>query len=599
MKIKAIFLFVLLLLIVPARVAAEEVEIKASINADKIGLDDVLVFTVTIKGINNPTQPAVSDLDQFKVVQTSRSTEFRFINGVSSYYTNFVYYLTPQKTGVLTVPPVIYKYEGKHYETDPFKVEVVKGSVTPRTPRTQRRFPSLFDDEDDPFMRSPLRRTQTREIDIKLKAEVSKRKALIGEPIEYRILLLSRNRVQSVNPLSNLSFPGFWQEWFPIPDSIMGESKTIDGKVYQVYEVRKAILFPNRTGSVVIPSMEFELGLLDDAFSLFSNRRKITRSTQEITVQVSELPPEAVGLPVGDFTFDVTPDKKKVDINDILTLRMKIRARKGNIKTLEIPQVKTSEYYKVYPSKISKDTNFNQDRLTGVVEVEIPVSFLKTGRISFPAMEFKFYNPDASIVVTHKSSPFSIDVVGTKEKQDEAVTVARTDIIKKGEDIDFIKKGDIYNQENYYYRTGFYKFLLAVFFLVNLLFLLKILVYDRFIAGSTALKKRKLLNNTLNRLGKVRQYGEISSIIEDYLKEKTGLGLSGINNHSIETLFTRCRVNDGDIKVFIKVKSDSELSRFSPQKDDDRMAKREEERKLKHDLKQLIEILKRIDGRIK
>ena len=261
-----------------------------------------------------------------------------------------------------------------------------------------------------------------------------------------------------------------------------------------------------------------------------------------------------------------------------------------------MPQFETTEYYKIYPSKISRNTNFNRDSLSGVIEAEIPVSFKKTGLISFPSLEFKYFNPDASIIVTLKSSPFSIHVKGVKEKQESALTIPQTEIIKKGEDIDFIKKGNIYDQEQYYYKTSYFKILLVVFFLLNLLFLLKLFVFDRFIAQSTMLKKKKLLNNTINHLKEVREYGEIYPILEEYLKEKAGLGLSEINNPSIEELFSKYRVSDSDIKVFIKLKSKSELSRFSPQK---AVPGKGERKKLRNDLKQLIEILKRINGRVK
>jgi hypothetical protein len=186
-------------------------------------------------------------------------------------------------------------------------------------------------------------------------------------------------------------------------------------------------------------------------------------------------------------------------------------------------------------------------------------------------------------------------VKGVKEKQETALTIPQTEIIKKGEDIDFIKKGNIYDQEQYYYKTGYFKILLVIFFLLNLLFLLKLFVFDRFIAQSTLLKKKKLLNNTINQLKEVREYGEISPILEEYLKEKAGLGLSEINNLCIEELFSKYRVNDSDIKIFIKLKSESELSRFSPQKATGKGVRK----KLRNDLKQLIEILKRIDGRVK
>ncbi len=599
-KLNFILLAILVVLIVSVGLAAEDVEVSAVISANKIGVDDTLVYTVTLKGINNPTQPDLSGFNDFRIAQTSQSTEFRFVNGVSSYYTNFIYYLMPAKTGTLTLPPVTYEFQGKEYKTQTFKVEVVQGSVSPPGQQSQprRRLPSIFDDSDD-FFNSPFRRSQLREIDIQLKAEVSKRKAVKGEPVLYRVLLYARNRVQSVNMVSNQSFPGFWQEWFPVPQTINSDRGQLDGKTYQVYEIRKAVLFPTQAGSVTIPAMKFELALVDDAVSLFADPRQIFRSTPEITLQVAELPPQALGLPVGDFTFEVVPDKKVVDVNDILTLRVKVTARKGNIKTLEIPQFENTDYYKIYPAKISRNNDFNQNTVSGTAEAELPVSFKKTGVISFPALEFKYFNPDAGIVVTHKSSTFSINVVGVKEKQEGAVTLAQSEIIKKGEDIDFIKKGDIYHQEDYFYKTGLFKFLLVVFFIFNLLFLLKLFVFDRYVARHPALLKKKLLNRTINRLNEVKDHGEISPILEGYLKEKASLGLSEINSYSIEALLSKHHVTDNDIKMFIRIKSASELSRFAPQETAETAGTAGAAGALAHDVNQLIEILKRIDGRIK
>ncbi len=577
--------------------AAEDVNISASVNANKIGTDDVLIFTLTVKGIRNPQQPNLS-VNHFRVVQKSSNREFRFTNGVSSYVTNFVYYLMAVKTGNVVIGPLSFQYDGKELKTEAFHIEVVKGSVAPpRQQQTgQRQRPrSIFDDDDFP---SPFGRRERRQpIDVFLKGEVSKKHAVVGESIIYRVLLFSRNTVNSLNPLSNMTFPGFWQEWFPVPRSITPEHQSFEGKIYQVYEIRKAALFPSKGGKVEIPSLKFEFGLGADPFSGFFNQpQRIERSTKPIAIDVADAPPEAKGLPVGSFSFTVKPVKNTVDINDILTLKVKLHAAKGNIKTVPLPNFKSNGDYKIYPSKESRNYNYGTSSLAGVVEVEVPVSFKKNGSITFPSLDFKFYNPDLRQVKTLKSAPFTINVTGEKEKRETAITVGQTEIIKKGEDIDFIKKGDIYRQDNFFYKTGYFKLLLLLFFLLNGLYLLKIVVVDRFLMNNPLLNRKRILNNAITRLNGVTDYGEISPILEDYLKEKAGLGLSEINKQSIETLLEKAKVVDSDIKVFVKIKSNSELSRFAPK---GQGGSANEKETLKHDLKQLIGILKRNDGRIK
>jgi hypothetical protein len=601
MKQRLIFICILVIVIVLwngtyVGVFAEDVEVKASISADKIGLDDVLIYTVSFKGFPNPPAPDISHFTAFNIQQRSRSEEYRFINGVTSRYVKYLFYLTPRKTGTFTLPPVTYEYEGRQYQTQTFNVEVVQGSVAPHTPGQQRRRPSVFDEDlfPSPFDRD--RPTQPQQIDVRLTAKVSQQKTLKGEQVVFRILLYTRNRIRGINMVSNQSIPGFWQEWFPVGQSIQGSTETIDGKVYEVYEIRKAALFPTKSGSITIPSLKFEMTLLQNTFSMFTDTRNITRSTPEITVHVSDLPPGADGLPVGRFTFDVRPNKKEVDINDILTLKLKITGT-GNIKTVNIPEFQSNNYFKLYPAKISRDVSFQENGVSGVIEAEVPVTFKKTGLISFPSLEFKYFDPNASgrNVVTLKSQPFAIKVTGVKEKQESTASVPGTDIIKEGEDIEFIKKGTVYNQDRNYYRDRVFIILLLLPFIVNLLYLFKVFVFDRFIVGSGFMKKRKLLTRTLRSLRNVQELGEIAPILENYLKEKTGMRLSEINNQSIDQLLYKYGVGDNDIKTFITVKSGSESSRFSPD-GANRLLKDED---LKQDVKALIDILKRIDRKIK
>lgn len=594
---KKINLLICLMLILPLFTAFEtaaqnkgDIEVKASIGADKIGMDDVLIYTITFKGINNPNPPDLSKLENFNIAQSSQNREFRFINGVSTYYTNFVYYLTPLKTGTFTLPPVSYQYQGRDYKTRAFSVEVVQGSIAPQSQPRRRRMPSIFDDDD--FFNSPFRRNrQDREIDIRVVPRVSAKKVFKGQQIIFKVLLYTRNRIQSVNMVSNQSLPGFWQEWFPVSSSIDGESKRIDGKVFQVYEVRKAALFPTKTGTIEIPALKFEFGL-NDGMSFFSTPQRIFRSTQPIKIEVTELPSNALGMPVGRFRISVKAAKKEVDINDILTIKIRISGA-GNLKTLTPPEFRSDDKIKVYPSKVSRDVNLKEGGLSGYVESELPVAFKKAGKIVFPPLDFDYFDPKSETVIALSSEPFSIDVTGSKEKQAQAASVPRTEIIKQGEDIDFIKKGSISNQERAFYQSSVFVWLILLPIFINVLLVLKFFVFDRLIAGSELMNRKKHLNRALKELSHVKERGAISPILENYLRGKAGLGLSAINNQTIDQLLAAYRVSDSDIKSFISIKSESDSARFAPVESGDSKSR------LKQDIKKICEILKRIDTKIK
>lgn len=550
------------------------------------------MYSVTLKGINSPHSPNLTSLKDFEIVQRSHNTQYQNINGNWSYSTTYVFYLTPRRTGRLTIPSITYEYDGRDFKTKGFRVEVVKGSVTPKQPR-RRGIPSVFDDMDDDFFPS-RRNAQPRQVEIEVRPEISKRRAFKGQQLIYKIMLYTRTQA-SIGMVSSQSIPGFWQEWYPVPKNFSPElgTKTLNGKSYQVFEIRKVALFPNKTGDITIPSLKFQFDV-PSGRGFFSRRRSVYRSTPEVTVNVSDLPPAAQGLPVGQFAINVSASTGKVDVNDILTLKIKVSGS-GNIKTVNAPSYQSNEYYKIFPAKISRRFNHEKQGVSGIVEAEVPVSFKKEGVISFPSLEFKYFDPrrgPGSRLVTAASQPFTVNVTGQKEVREQAVTIPSTEIVKTGEDIGFIKTGGIHHQEDYFYARDLFWLVLALPFLFNLLFILKVFVFDRFIFQSSTLKQRKLLNRTIKELQQAKEYGDISPILENYLKEKAGVGLSSINSESIYQLFSAQGVHENDSRTFIQIKTKSESSRFSQAMPMTALQK-------KQDTKTLTDILKRIDSRIR
>lgn len=579
--------FISFFLISASFLTCSEIEFTASVDTEKTGIDDILVFTVTFKGISNPSQPDISLLSDFKVVQTSRSSEFKFINGVSSSYVHFVYYLSPLREGIAVIPPLKYVFSGTEYKTPKFEIIVVKGNIKKVNPGTSRR--SIPDFDFSPF--SGAGRSKPKEIDVKLRAVLSKNEIKVGEQLIYRVMLYSRNRIDSVNMLSRQSFSGFWHEWYPIPVSIDGRTEIINGKSYQVYEIRKAALFPTKEGKLKIPPLRFEFSLMRDSFSFFSSPEKIKRTTQSIGVKVTELEGPEKDLPIGSFDLIVRTGKKNVDINDIFTLTVRVKGS-GNIKTLNVPDFKSNDYFKVFPSKITRDINFEKNGISGTVEAEIPVSFKKAGKIPFPSLKFRFYDPLLSKVVNKDSSPFFIIVAGKREAEDSFSAIPRPGVLKKGEDIDFINSGSIYDQVKYFHSSTFYFMLFIIPFVFSIILFLNEFVLKKYLFKSRLFNRKINLQRTSRDLKNVKNYEDIFPVLESYFRDKTGLGKSMITNRKVEEIFFNSRVSRKDTEKFLKIRQDSELSRFSP-------GTIKSLSELKSDIGTLLEIIKRIDGKIK
>ena len=211
--------------------------------------------------------------------------------------------------------------------------------------------------------------------------------------------------------------------------------------------------------------------------------------------------------------------------------------------------------------------------------------------MTLPELVFKSYNPSIKKVVALNSHPIQITVTGTKEKIETAMTIPSTEIMKKGEDIDFIAKGKISNENRLFYQQGIFAFLFILPFGLNLLVILKKSVLDRILLQNRTLNKKLLLNTTAKQLKNVNDYGEIHVVIEKYLQKKSGLGFSELNQYNIESFFKKHKITDYDIEAFNRIKAQSESARFSPQK--------QSQKNIEKDVRSMISILKRIDKRIK
>jgi len=553
-----LYLTLILILVSILPLGSADVEFSASVDSEIIGLEDYLVYTITFKGIQNPVPPDITGIGDFNVIQTSRSSEFKFINGVSSSYVNFLYYLTPLKEGELLIPPLKYVHNNNVFKTQGFKIVAVKGSIKKTAPQKRR---SLFDLDED---LSPFNsfRSAPQEIDVKLRALISKKKALIGEQLIYRILLYSRNRIESVNLISGQSFPGFWQEWYPVRKSIDGVSEVLEGKNYQVYEIRKAALFPSKMGELLIPSVRFELSLSDNSFSFFSTPRRITRSTNSIRIHVENLSANSENFPVGRLDITVKPEKHSIDINELLSIKIEVKGF-GNIKTLKIPEFSSGKSFKVFPSKITRKINYKDNGIFGNVIAEVPVSFKEPGIVKIPSLEYKYYDPLESKLKVIKSRELSISVTGVREEYTSDLNHVSGGIAKIGTDIDFIMKGSIYDQKRFVYRSILFRVILVVIFAGVLSFFIYEYFIKSYILGNKKYRKKKSVQSLLKKLDGLKEYGDVFQIIEEYLEVKTGIRRSEISKSRIEDLFYSSGINKNDTEEFLRIRTETELSRFS------------------------------------
>jgi len=424
-------------------------------------------------------------------------------------------------------------------------------------------------------------------LDVQLEASVSKNTVYQGEQLLMRIRLITRNTIESISMISSPTFPGCWQEWYPAPASISGTVEYRRGVAYRVYDIRRAALFASQPGPLAIPPLEFEIGILDaDALAL--NASTITRQTPPLAIRVLPLPEEAARLPVGEFAVELKASAGHTDINLAFSVTMIIRGN-GNIKAIETPRFPDSRLYRVFPEKLTREMVYNENGLQGILRAEIPVSFSSPGIVSLPSLPFRYFDPTAKQIRILASDPMMIRVTGIKAEPESGPTVFQDRLERQGEDIDFIRQGDLDDQNSPILRQRWYLPLLLLPFALNLLWVAKTLVWNRMLAKHPSRQRRLRLAKTLRRLSRIRHYGELASLLEDYLGEKAGLDPAEINEQRIHQALEQWGVSESDTKQFLQFRTRAERARFSPQKT--------MPAELDNDRQRIAQLLKRVDAR--
>ncbi len=562
---------------------SKDINIKASVSSLKIGLDDYLQYTITFKGINNPNSPDLSFIKDFDIVSTSRSSEFRFTNGVSSYLTNFIFSLKPKRIGKLKIPSFEFTYKNKNYRTQAFEIEVVKGSVS--KPVKRRKNPFYDDFFDDSFGYEP----RNFKIDLFLKAVVSRKKLYKGEQLTYKVLLYTRNNVRSVNLVSSSSIKGFWQEWYPLKKTISGTRENYNGKIYNVFEIKKAALFPTQVGKLEIPALDFEVVVVDTSFFGLGGSKVIKRSTNKIDLFVKEIPYNRELTGVGKFEVKLDKYKTKCNINDIYTYSFIIKGD-GNIKNLNIPVLESNEFFTVFDPQVKRDIQYNENKVIGILKVEYPISFKKSGVISINSPVFEFFNPESNQIEKKRLKTIVVDVIGKKKVSNQVILKDGVKVEKKNEDIRFIKTGKISKNHILIGKSLIYKILILLPFLFNFLLFFKKYIFDKFLINSKFFIKFSLLNKVLSDIDKAKSYEELYPIIEYFFKKGAKIEYSELTDFKIEEFLYYLKFNQSFVKDFLRIKNLAQSSRFSPIKVSEDVFNRDKEK--------LIEIVKRIHKRL-
>lgn len=575
----------ILFIVLPWPTMAQDVRFEARVDKTRMVLDDTLMLSFVLSGGNVDLNvlPELPDLkESFDVLRgPSRSTSISIVNGRQSSSLTLQYLLSPKKTGTLTIGPATLRSDKHTYTTEPILIEVVQ-SAQPATPNA----PGSPDASGTP---------QNDEMaELFIRAETDKTTAYIGEQITLSHWLYTQVSISGYDFTQPPALTGFWVEEFQLPQPRLQE-QVVNGVTYGVALMKKAALFPTKSGQMTIDPLTMTLNVkvraqtnnpfdqfFNDPFGdVFSRTQEIVRKTQPIDLTILPLPDE--GKPaifsgdVGNFTMAVQLDQTQVKQGDPLTLTIKIQGV-GNIKTVKEPQVTLPESFKRYDPEIKEQMFPGQEPLQGekiFTSVIIPSA---AGKYDIEPVAFAYFDPQRKAYQTIRSAPLTVTILPAAQTEPplERRITTKEEIKLLGQDIRFIKTDipHIENQGQMVYQTNLFRVLLiAPLFLVGLGY--GVQRYRRKYHQDERLVRQRQARKHAARHFKTAAaflkqgdskgfYASISQILRHYLGAKLNMPPAGIQVAEICQELTRHGLDLTSVSMLQRCLETCDFARFAP-----------------------------------
>ncbi len=592
---KSVIFILFILQIVASAANAQNVVFSASAR-DVVRTGERFQITYTLNADGKEFR--TPDMKDFMVISgphTSQSSSIQIINGkVSRSVENtFTLYVVGNKEGIFTIPPATIKVDGKEYKSNELKIQVVKSNNQAQQQgnrgnsnvnRGSSSSNTSTDIKDDVFIR----------------VVVDKRNPMLGEQVLVTYKLYYRVNISSPQFNKEPAFPGFWvNNLLKDIKSYKQYEETYKGKRYNVAEIKKYALFPQRSGKLTIESAEAicqaqlktkaQRRTNDPFFDSFFNDPFFNRyktvdlnlTTNPLTINVKPLPsqnmPAEFSGAVGEFDFSSSIDKNECKTNDAITLKFTVSG-KGNVELIDKLNVKFPPDFEVYDPKISKKITTTQYSVSGRKTFEYLIIPRNPGNFKIPPVKFSYYSLKKKKYITLQSPEYDISVAKGDGSSSGVVysNINQKDINYIGTDIRHIKVSETHLKPIsvfFFNSPAFYLWLAApvILFILFVIFWKKEFEKRSNIALMRNRKATKVAHSRLKKAHTFMKEGkkdeffvEISQALWGYLSDKFSIPLSNLSMDTVNETLKNKGVKEESVKVFIDTLNNCEFARFAP-----------------------------------
>ena len=529
----------------------------------------------------------VGDFPGFELLygpSTSSSSSFSIVNGKTTHTSQmtFTYTLLAQKAGNYKLPAAAVKSGGQTYRSNQASIQILQGDGSGASDGSGQSNGSAA-------TRQRLQNAGERitSNDLYITVTASKKRLYEQEAVllTYKLYtLVSIDQCSGKMP----DLDGFHTQEIALPQQKTLKYERVNGRNYGTVVWSQYVLFPQKTGKLVVPAINFEADVVQqdrsvdpfDAFfgggsSLIRVKKTIVAPAVELTVDPLPTRPANFSGAVGtQFNISGSLSPEQVDANDAVSLRLVVSGV-GNMKLMKAPKVEWPKDFESYDPKMTDKTRITTNGATGNIIYDYTAVPRHGGKYSVPPVEFCYFDTNTKSYKTLRTDSFHVAVAKTagsavrRVQNQEDLTVLNSDIryIRTSAAKLRPQGSTFFGSLNYW----------LVYVGAVLLFLLMVTVFYRQAkananvarrrgrkAGKAATKRLKSAAKLLKQGQSKAFYEEVTHALGGHVGDKLNLPVTDLNKDNVGEQLTERGVGEESIQRFLRVLGDCEFAQYAP-----------------------------------
>ena len=499
----------------------------------------------------------------------NQSISNSWINGKRSYSKTYSYFLAPKSQGTFSINQATIEIDDQIYKTTPLKIIITEAVSKPK------------DGNSADYVASE---------NVHLIAEVSKSNPFLNEAITIVYKLYVSNDVsitRSWQELDTPKFQDFWSQYIEEKGEQQIYETTYEGKPYRYVILKKAVLYPQKTGELTIEplTLDVPIDVQGNTRDIFG-RRRMTRINRTISagkriINVKPLPtegrPDDFSGAVGNFNFSVSVNKTMLDANEALELKIRTKGI-GNLKLFNLPSLTLPSSLEVYEPVRDNKVAINIKGMNGFISDTYTIIPQYKGSYPIRPISFSYFDVTSAkyktiisdeIVVKVQNGPVpnQLTEVNKSLSTENVLSLTNNQFKYIKTSTKFISINDLV-----FFKTFKFWCLLSIpFVFIPIIILIGNTRRKRLndIEGrryriATRLAK-KYLSEAKNNIGKQELfYDSLERALHNYLKAKLAIVTSEFSKEKIIELLTDRKVEKNVVSDFEGLLKSCEFARYTP-----------------------------------